>query len=76
MKMKNLFFRLLVFFQFAGDENLQAINYGVKKFANMVEQTREGYALFTFGHAESHCPVPPKSWELIHARHTTQRDLI
>ncbi len=54
-----------------------AVNdFDVEKFAKMVEQTGAGYVLFTIGHAESYCPAPIKSWEIIHPGHTTQRDLI
>ncbi len=55
----------------------QAIDeFDVKRFADMVEETGAGYALFTVCHAEPYCPAPLASWEKYFPGKTTRRDLI
>jgi hypothetical protein len=54
-----------------------AVNtFDVNAFANMVEEMRAGYVVFTLNHAHPHCAAPIQSWEALHPGWTTQRDLI
>ncbi|HXM93122.1 MAG TPA: alpha-L-fucosidase, partial [Candidatus Dormibacteraeota bacterium] len=50
--------------------------FDVNAFANMVEEMRAGYVVFTLNHAHPHCAAPIQSWEAIHPGWTTRRDLI
>jgi alpha-L-fucosidase-like protein len=50
--------------------------FDVNAFANMVEEMRAGYVVFTLNHAHPHCAAPIQSWEASHPGWTTRRDLI
>lgn len=54
-----------------------AVNaFDVDAFAGVVDEMGAGYVIFTVNHAHPHCPAPIRSWEDIHPRWTTRRDLI
>ena len=50
--------------------------FDVDAFAKLVSEMGAAHAIFTLNHAHPHCPAPIQSWEAIHPKSTTRRDLI